>query len=531
MIEPDDQESVKKWLASHSINFSLVCAARAAMRVLPLCGPYIRQDPSKHLNGFFLILLQSLSVTWAMSIWPSARRELLEVVNDASEMWIVDDPTADSVVFCGIYAACAAGATYDGLPSEAADSAANALHCELLANFSASLDDRLANLAVNADFVIVERGYTPQQLAFQPLWMGSVPDEIETAWSYLKGLLINQKSDWHVWTDWYEDRMRGSNDPRSMPLIEELEVQRTLEIHRHWESGAEHVNALIGEIEAKYRAQVPEQKPASAQFIWGDDGKLHVLPPVPPKARDGAQEARRRAAWVAHEEHLSAFEKVLKAGNFQALDPVLVSYRKALGDRFEDLNVVSLGIHGARVESLARRTDDILMGVAASELESFAGSHGMFIRQFDEWHDYEADSERTPAQEEVTALVQAAKEIAAETGILASASSEVLEEVVQSVEVMTIGDGQNDKVPPTMEALKNARRSVGNALSELFRPILERVREGSLDGLEEGCKRFVSSAIYRGLGVGLPVLAAHHFGWISYVMKAIEPALKAAGLL
>ncbi|WP_193173763.1 hypothetical protein [Nisaea nitritireducens] len=101
-----------------------------------------------------------------------------------------------------------------------------------------------------------------------PLWPDTIPDEIGEDWAQLSDLLRDLDPNWSVWTEWYEDRLRGADDPRSRPLIEELEVERALIPDEEWDKGAAHVNALIAEIEAKYRERVSVDEQSEA----GEDG-------------------------------------------------------------------------------------------------------------------------------------------------------------------------------------------------------------------------------------------------------------------
>ena len=516
MVDFSNRNEAERWFRGQSREVCIAMAVRMALRVFPLCAPYILVNPSSRSDVFILPILRALAPPFVAGIWPTRGGEVRSAAFAAV-------PVARAAV---LDAAKAAPVRAEA--DAAAAAAAFAAFADPADVFAAAATAKAAAATADAaDAAAIEAGVTAAALCRVPLWPDTIPDKIAEDWSRLSDLLLDLDPNWSVWTEWYDDRLRGTDNPRSRPLIEELEVERALIPDEDWGKGAAHVNALIVEIEAKYRAKVPEQKPASAQFEWQDDGKLHVLPAPPPEARSAAQEERLRQAWAAQEEHLSALEQVLRTGNFRALDPVLASYRKALGTGYEDLNVIALGVHGARVESFASRADNLLMEAPASELVSFAGSHGMFVRQFDVWHDWQADSEGAPKTEEVVAIAQTARQIAAESGFV---DADALEEAAQSVELVTVDDDAKAEIQPANAALRNARRVVGNALSKFLGPILERVKKGSLDGLEEGCKRFVSSAIYRGLGVGLPIFAAHHFGWISSVIRYIEPALKAAGL-
>lgn len=552
MVDFSNRKEAERWFKGQPREVCIAMAVRMALRVFPLCAPYILVNPSSRSDVFILPILRALAPPFVAGIWPTRGGEVRSAafaavpvaraaVLDAAKAAPVR-AEADAAAAAAAFAAVASKAAATTTRAAAAEAAARVDGFATAANAFAAFADpadvfaaaatakAAAATADAADAAAIEAGVTAAALCRVPLWPDTIPDKIAEDWSRLSDLLLDLDPNWSVWTEWYDDRLRGTDNPRSRPLIEELEVERALIPDEDWGKGAAHVNALIVEIEAKYRAKVPEQKPASAQFEWQDDGKLHVLPAPPPEARSAAQEERLRQAWAAQEEHLSALEQVLRTGNFRALDPVLASYRKALGTGYEDLNVIALGVHGARVESFASRADNLLMEAPASELVSFAGSHGMFVRQFDVWHDWQADSEGAPKTEEVVAIAQTARQIAAESGFVDAEAADALEEAAQSVELVTVDDDAKAEIQPANAALRNARRVVGNALSKFLGPILERVKKGSLDGLEEGCKRFVSSAIYRGLGVGLPIFAAHHFGWISSVIRYIEPALKAAGL-
>ena len=80
---------------------------------------------------------------------------------------------------------------------------------------------------------------------------------------------------WEVWRTWCYDRYLGFN-PVSRPFIEELEHERVLIPNEYWEKGPAHVNAIIAELEAKYRQGDGQkgQLPGPSRFVVGDDGLI-----------------------------------------------------------------------------------------------------------------------------------------------------------------------------------------------------------------------------------------------------------------
>ncbi|MEO9903868.1 MAG: hypothetical protein ABJF28_23980, partial [Nisaea sp.] len=380
--------------------------------------------------------------------------------------------------------------------------------------------------AASADAAAIESGITAAALCRMPLWPHAIPDEIAADWSRLSALLRDLDPNWSVWTEWYEDRLRGAGDPRSRPLIEELEVERALILDEEWEKGAAHVNALIAEIEAKYRAKVPEQKPASAQFELGADEKLHLRPSPPPEARDEAQDQSLRQAWSAHEEILSALEALDPGRNAPAFDRALKAYRKAMGGIYDELNIIGLGIHGQRIEAFAKRADDILMEDAAAELAALVGSHGMFIPQFDAWLAYRDGARKELSTAEVSAASTVAVSIASDPEQVDAAAAEALREsagAVDSDQGIDLRADPSDR--PSKEAGENVISVVWNGLAAKLAPALKAAREGSVEGIKWAFKSAVGVTTLEGL-TKLLEIAPGEFSWVGYVVKAIKALAK-----
>lgn len=121
------------------------------------------------------------------------------------------------------------------------------------------------------------RGSTGQNACVREAYRKRIPAETHRqTWIELKRTLGSLDEGWEVWTDWYDDILRGADHLDSRPLIEELEVARVLIPDADWEKGPAHINALIAALEAKYRGGVPApdeiepQDSTAAQFRESD---------------------------------------------------------------------------------------------------------------------------------------------------------------------------------------------------------------------------------------------------------------------
>ena len=98
------------------------------------------------------------------------------------------------------------------------------------------------------------------ELARQSLWFGETPSWADENWIKLKRALLALDEDWEVWTDWYEDRLRGSS------AIEALELARVQIKEEIWKQGPKVVNAHIKELIKQYSLEL-------AANFGGSDGR------------------------------------------------------------------------------------------------------------------------------------------------------------------------------------------------------------------------------------------------------------------
>ena len=288
----------------------------------------------------------------------------------------------------------------------------------------------------------------------------------------------------------------------------------------------------IAELDAGYSAKPPLQKPAIIRVEYREDGKLHRDASMPPEARDGAQEQRLREAWSAHSEQLAALEDLAPGRNSPALGHAIKCYRDALGLAYDHMNVIALGVHGARLTAFAERADVLLLEDAASELVGLAAAHGLFIRQFDVWHDYLNDAADDAPPEAVDAAIQIARSTRDATDIIADDVSEPLNDLADAAG-QPLAANPEDRQPAVVD--RELLRSVGNVLSGLFAPLVAYARDagsasrtGSLDGIKEFSKQATLALVFGGtayvaaLAAGLPT----EFGWLVPVLALLKMKLK-----
>lgn len=104
-----------------------------------------------------------------------------------------------------------------------------------------------------------------------PLWEASTQSvAIEFEWETMATLLGDSLTDWSFWIDWYQRIVNGR--PQNWKMLEEI----ALIDPKDWDNGAEHVNALISEIQARY---LREATPYSEKIeVNPDTGNLRSVP-------------------------------------------------------------------------------------------------------------------------------------------------------------------------------------------------------------------------------------------------------------
>lgn len=392
---------------------------------------------------------------------------------------------------------------------------------------------------ISADTHAIDSGMEAEEVCSTTLWKSGFPLEMRRHWSRLAKQLLGRDRNWRVWVEWYGDRLSG---PNGRAIIQELEIARVLAPNiEDWEQGPAHVNAILAELERQYRGEperpsreqeadlVPEQRPAVIEVELGDDGFLHRKPVVSPEVRDEDQRARLEAAWRAHLDTVKRLVALNPQG--RGLEGLLDAYKTALGESFDGLRVIDLGIYGLSLQEMAERADEVLIGSGAALLKAVGTSHGIFIRQLPAWRAYLDDAEPEPPQE----AVQDAVRILRMTGQFTQVMGEDVIVAANTLADLTLplmaDPAQRASLPLSREAVS----STENLLSGLLEPAYRAAKAVGTVAGEEALKGFgigvrtITAAVTIGTSaevLGLAEKMPGTFGWVKQVVATIKGALK-----
>jgi hypothetical protein len=158
-----------------------------------------------------------------------------------------------------------------------------------------NLLDRLLDVALRAmatDAQLLDQGLSPVTIANSQLWPGQIPDWVSSSWGELRFTLLDADEDWHVWTNWYEERLAG------VATNQDIEVARLRIDDKIWEQQPGIVNSQIKElIEERGIFQhaiaeepddglpdadvIPEQAGGASQFTLDAEGRIDLVPDPP----------------------------------------------------------------------------------------------------------------------------------------------------------------------------------------------------------------------------------------------------------
>jgi hypothetical protein len=140
--------------------------------------------------------------------------------------------------------------------------------------------------AFSADAEVLDAGYSPLTLATSQLWPGRIPDWVIKYWEQMKGPLLAAAEDWIVWTDWYEERLKGR---QSSPA---LDLDRANIPDDTWAEGPAVVNNLIRQMHEERGIMRYELSDSGADAKTELETRLVALP-VDKVAIVGARAALR----------------------------------------------------------------------------------------------------------------------------------------------------------------------------------------------------------------------------------------------
>ena len=212
-------------------------------------------------------------------------------------------------------------------------------------------------------------------------------------------------------------------------------------------------------------------------------------------------------------EQLVALEAIEPGKNSPALGAALERYRGALGNSYEDMNVIALGVHGTRMTAFSARADAILMEDAAAEIVSLAASHGLFINQFKTWQDYLDDAAGEPELKMIEAGIEISRATEELPELIADDVVEAAKDLADAAEPPLIANSIDR--PPTVVQTE-LLRSVGNILSGILTPLVTFARDigsGARKGMVSGSEEFAKMAtkVFGWSAMAYIIALRHHF--------------------
>jgi len=288
--EIEDQASLTSWLSEQSGELAAAIAVRAALRVSPLII-YLTKTKSDAESVRRLIeasswIFRANAVSWTIAKYPKLLRELrtacdaalaaveasdylreiLLPVPELSQSLVRIDPgpadglagVAAGTAGIAAHAAILASRSTDmrnvnahienmplvsTLPVKGAGNAAAAAATGAsAASYSGEVDSthkarRIAWEEVGADIHVFQRS-SVNNLLDLPLWSTGVPRWVADAWADLR-VALPKGDNWEVWTDWYEERLRGGSRGAAYEFVFASVPQE------EWDKGLAEANAWI----------------------------------------------------------------------------------------------------------------------------------------------------------------------------------------------------------------------------------------------------------------------------------------------
>jgi hypothetical protein len=296
-VDPGNRDAFEKWLASKPPSWSVVIAARAALRLLPLIGP--NKISARNAEILVLPIFRASAIARFAAVYPNRATGARAVdAADAAADAASDTPAA-TVVTLAARAAASALATAFAARAAAAAFAARAVVAAPAVAFAAP-DAAAAFAAVGSDVLkLDDGGSTPKQLGCSQLWPGTLPESVASAWQKKSAQLRNRGSHWLVWIDWYDGVLGGS--PSAPQRSEAWEMAFTdIEHPLPWDEGAEAVNTEIATRLA--RLKISESRPLPDEELAAEQTRAElaeVASPQPSLTQNGRLDAGPNATYDA----------------------------------------------------------------------------------------------------------------------------------------------------------------------------------------------------------------------------------------
>ncbi|MFS2011598.1 hypothetical protein ACCD06_17230 [Azospirillum sp. CT11-132] len=367
IVRLTSKDALRDWLKDKPHPWAQAIAIRAALRALPVIGRIIDskfKDNRAPSRGIVAVARANFVTT-------------VVLVQKANHTAAFATAAADDAAFAtaavgaaayGIAAYYAATTAYAPNAAAYAAAAAAAAYDETDASIWQSLSHDATWLEATEDAPAPDRGVL---LLRQPLWQGSAPEPLRTAWSQFANSSFAVEHGFQPWIQWYE-ALASLEDGRSpRPVFSDaLALRIATQPDEWWKRPAKEVNADIAnwlreETASGNRSDpqhdlvqaldaLPLQQPAPYQFDWRD-GRMEVLPPdaLPEDggiAQDYLNETREKA------------DDLLEALARSNTDPTIARkvgrLREVLTDRTADLRPALVDSRSISVERHVKALDN-----------------------------------------------------------------------------------------------------------------------------------------------------------------------------
>lgn len=200
---PKHSGPFKDWLANQPREWSVVIAARTALRILPL----LHAEPS--LPSVILPVFRATAIARYAALYPrrAARFATSGIARAAAASAIkIASRSKSGAVAAAADAALAAGSLGGGevASSPAAAVVVNGISASGMLGAQAFLD------SIDQDAQQLHAGLPPERLAGMQLWPSEAKGPYWGEWQQIALALLQRGKHWSVWVKWYEDLLAGS---------------------------------------------------------------------------------------------------------------------------------------------------------------------------------------------------------------------------------------------------------------------------------------------------------------------------------
>ena len=323
-----NDKELSSWLNTQPREVSVIIAARAALRVLPVAALELPAKDWGRFSGLISTLFRATATARVAAKYPTRTNELrADATIGVGRAFATTTAPADRAAAAAAFAAAAMHA----------DAAAAAGYAGTAAASAAVAAGSWIGVSNDANFLY--HGGAVAELADSPLWRVETPSWALDRWAILKAALP-QGEDWEVWTRWYDERLTGAP---SRGEAYEL-VFATVPLPE-WDAGYAAANRWI----KKHLPKEPKTSEASWEKGQGNEllkqkaapfafhiinGKIDVAAEDAVSideqvARDFHAEARRKAAELK--------ERLARAQGDKRLQGSLSRLEEYLGENVDDI--------------------------------------------------------------------------------------------------------------------------------------------------------------------------------------------------